>query len=236
MLFWKQKMSESRLIRVLMEKGFLDEKGLERARQWQKKLGSEMSLPSVLVRLGIVREADLTKALAEVEAVRALERITDDMLDYEAMMMLDDEFLTRHNVVLIRGDMGRTEVAHWEEVPFEVMEQIQFLTNRVLEPVVAPRREVVNALRRYLSLGELQRREKALEVRKKSQASAPPPRPAAAQQQTEKEPLLLKLVRLLLEKGILSEDEIAASLGRSLREKGVLSDDDLRSLTGEQPS
>lgn len=226
-------MSESRLIRVLLEKGFIDQRGVERARHWQKKLGENVSLSDVLVRLGIVKEEDLTKALAEVEAVRVVQKISDDMLDYEAMMMLEDDFLRRYGIVLIKGDMGRSEVAHWREVPFDVMEQIQFLTNRVLEPVVAPRREVMDALQRYLELGELQRRDRALEMRKRTQLLKPQPTSTDKDKTSKKRSPLLTLIRLLVEKGILTEDDVVLALGEKLREKGLFSDNDIGSLKGE---
>ena len=227
-------MSESRLIRILREKGVLDEKGLERARHLQKKLGEGTPLSQVLVRLGIVREDEMAKALAEAEALRSVERVTDDMLDYEAMMLLDDDFLRRHNIVLIRGEMGRTEVVHWEDVPFEVMEQIQFLTNRVLESVIAPRREVMDALKRYLSLGELQRRERAAEARKKAYTASQKEKVSLQQNVADESPVT-RLVGLLVRKGILTEQDVVTILGDALRKKGVLSDDEFRSLGGKRP-
>ena len=232
-------MDESRLIRVLRERGYLDEKGLERAKEWQKSAGEGMPLSQVLVRLGIVREDDLAKAVAEAEAVRVVEKIEDSALDYEAMMMLDDDFLRKHNIVLIRGEMGRSEVAHWQSVPFEVLEQVQFLTNRVVEPVVAPRREVTAALERYLSLGELEKRERLLAAKREDMSMerrAPTvgaPRQPAFAVTASKKSLLLTLVELLVRKGVLSEEEIAAALGEALRKKGVISDSDFAPSTGE---
>ncbi|GEM_PF-5154727 len=230
-------MSESRLIRVLRERGYLDEKGLERAKEWRKRLGEDVPLSQILVRLGIVREDDLTKALAEVEAVRVVEKIEDDALDYEAMMMLDDDFLRKHNIVLIRGEMGRAELAHWRDVPFEVLEQVQFLTNRVVEPVVAPRREVTRALERYLSLGELEKRERALAAKrvdtKRKPHAVEAPKQSAPTTDPSKKSLLLALVKLLVRKGVLSEEEIAAALGEALRSKGIISDSDFTPSAGE---
>jgi len=213
-------MSDRRLIEILKGRGLLDEDGLKRAREWQVKMGGGAALAQVIMRLGIVPEEEMIKALSEAEGMDAVERIEEEMVDFSEMEKLPERFIQGKQVLLLRGGMGKVLLACWGMPSLEMTEEVQFMTNRVVEPVLVPKREVVRWVDKYLVMTPAERRSRAALPRPQRKGKEIPAAAASEGGRAGRGPagrsdggvLAEALAELLVEKGVLSRLEIEERL------------------------
>ncbi|MEZ6185895.1 MAG: hypothetical protein R3F62_12910 [Planctomycetota bacterium] len=138
---------------LLISQGLMTPAQLKTAVEFQQSLGGD--LRTIVVKLGYVKDADLTQLMASEQNVSASYEITEDVIDFDTVRKLPRELLEKHQVLPLRSESNTVVLAMADPNNLRAIEEVQFLVNRSVEPAVATQA----AIRRALSdLDELEGR------------------------------------------------------------------------------
>lgn len=131
---------------ILIAQGIVGPDQLSEAEQMARQ--SDMKLPEALDRLGYVSGEDVAKAMAEqhgLEYVRLAEITVPP-----SVVELVPESVARENAILpLSEEDGGLRVVVSDPDDFETFEKLRFILNRPIEPVLAPRDSIVEAINRH---------------------------------------------------------------------------------------
>jgi type IV pilus assembly protein PilB len=130
----------------LLEAGAIDAATLERLERQQKAHGGSLNLN--LVKLGVLSEEDLTRALAQVYRLPGLD-LADAAVDPEAVRLIPQEIATKFQVVPVRREGRRLRVAMADPGNIFAIDDIKFITGCEVEPVVAPESAIKRLIDRH---------------------------------------------------------------------------------------
>lgn len=180
-------MQKPKLGELLLQLGYLDEKELQAALEEQKRSGD--LLGQVLLRRGYVREEDLARALADQQQAPLI-RLGEVELDPKALRLLDPRFAREKRVLPFKLEGNRLHVAMAHPSDLALLDELRFRTGRQILPYLAPDREILEALDRFLA-----------ETARPKQEEAPQTRNAQMDLTLEALPTV-QLAQALLERGI----------------------------------
>ncbi len=196
-------MRESKLLKVIKDKKLLPEDKLRQALEHKKKLGPDTKLADVMLRLGLIDEKQISELVAESESIHVIELDKHDV-DFEALDKLPRELLEKNMVVPLADEKGKILLAMAEPIDFETVDEIQFMTNCLVETVLAPRNQIKKTLEEAYGLSTHERKARAREVAH-TVPTAPKPLP-------ESPHLADVLAEILVERGLVTKEEIIARL------------------------
>lgn len=135
---------------LLVEKGLVDEKVLSDALQRQVIFGGRLG--TNLLEMGAISEDDLMTLLALQYNIpyaepRHFEEIPREVLDSVPMNLI-----LKHRVVPLTMDGHRITLAMIEPHKLDVVDEVAFQTDMVIQPVVASEIRIVEALERYYDI------------------------------------------------------------------------------------
>ena len=135
---------------LLIEKGLIDEKALGEALQRQVIFGGRLG--TNLLEMGVVTEDDLMKILAYQLNIpyaqpRHFENIPREVLD-----AVPTELLEKHRIVPLTVEGHRITLAMTDPLNLNIVDDVAFRTNMVVQPVVASEVRIVEALERYYGI------------------------------------------------------------------------------------
>jgi type IV pilus assembly protein PilB len=119
---------------ILISEGKLTEGQLQKALETQK--GSPMELGKALVSLGFISEADLAQAHAQRLNLNYVE-LTEADVDREAIELIPEKLLRRHNALPLYRENGRLIVAMSDPTNIYALEDLRMLSSHQIAPVVA---------------------------------------------------------------------------------------------------
>jgi general secretion pathway protein E/type IV pilus assembly protein PilB len=180
-------LQKPKLGELLLQLGYLDEKELQAALEEQKRSGD--LLGQVLLRRGYVREEDLARALADQQQAPLI-RLGEVELDPKALRLLDPRFAREKRVLPFKLEGNRLHVAMAHPSDLALLDELRFRTGRQILPYLAPDREILEALDRFLA-----------ETARPKQEEAPQTRNAQMDLTLEALPTV-QLAQALLERGI----------------------------------
>lgn len=180
-------MQKPKLGELLLQLGYLDEKELQAALEEQKRSGD--LLGQVLLRRGYIREEDLARALADQQQAPLI-RLGEVELDPKALRLLDPRFAREKRVLPFKLEGNRLHVAMAHPSDLALLDELRFRTGRQILPYLAPDREILEALDRFLA-----------ETARPKQEEAPQTRNAQMDLTLEALPTV-QLAQALLERGI----------------------------------
>jgi len=180
-------LQKPKLGELLLQLGYLDEKELQAALEEQKRSGD--LLGQVLLRRGYVREEELARALADQQQVPLI-RLGEVELDPKALRLLDPRFAREKRVLPFKLEGNRLHVAMAHPSDLALLDELRFRTGRQILPYLAPDREILEALDRFLA-----------ETARPKQEEAPQTRNAQMDLTLEALPTV-QLAQALLERGI----------------------------------
>lgn len=196
-------MTESKLLKVIRDKKLLPEDKLRHALEYRKKLGPDAKLSDVMIKLGLVDEKQVSELVAESESIHVID-LDKHEVDFSALEKLPREMLEKHMIVPLAEDKGKILLAMAEPIDFETVEEIQFMTNCLVETALAPRNQIKKAIEEAYGVPHHERKARAREVVHTSPAT-PKPLP--------KSPYLADvLAEILVERGLVTKEEITARL------------------------
>jgi type IV pilus assembly protein PilB len=130
----------------LVEAGVIDEAVLKRLATQQQAHGGSINLN--LVKLNILTEKDLTEALSSIYRVPGVD-LSENDVDPEATKLLPQEIATKFQVMPVRRDGRRLQVAMADPGNIFAIDDIKFITGCEVEPVVAAESAIKRLIDRH---------------------------------------------------------------------------------------
>jgi type IV pilus assembly protein PilB len=131
---------------ILIERQILSPDQLEEARTIQQQTGAK--LQDALVKLGYATMEQVMTAIAEVHGLQYL-NLTDVTIP-PAVVELVPESVARENVVLpLSQDNGLLRIITSDPTDYDTLQKLQFILNKDIQPVLASREQIIEAINRH---------------------------------------------------------------------------------------
>ena len=131
---------------ILIRKGVISPDQLSEAKQMAQQGG--IKLPDALARLEYASGEDVARAMAEQHGLDYIN--LSDVLVPPAVVELVPESVARENAILpLAEEDGQLKVIVSDPDDFETFEKLRFILNRRIEPVLAPRDAILEAINRH---------------------------------------------------------------------------------------
>lgn len=224
---------KKRIGEVLKESGLIDDFQLEAALSHQRNWGGKLG--AILVEMGFVREEDIARVLAERLHVPCVE-LFDPPISPAVLKILKPDTAKKYTVIPARKEGEAVLIAMADPLDIKTLDELRFITGLSVKPALASESDIKDAIRKYYDHEEVVRRVKApvvfqpghesepMDIIRESDraAAAEPAEPAPLRQASpalpKEEPLRQELsgvklhvealITLLLEKGLISRDEL----------------------------
>jgi type IV pilus assembly protein PilB len=134
---------------VLLAKGLVTESVLDAVLEQQKAQGRHRLLGEILIEQGLITEEQLTETLAEIYGV-PYAKVSPKICDPKIIEVLPREFIEKHSVLPMFVVNGVLTVALAEPSNLFLVEEIQQLTNTVVQVVASTQRDIANTLQAHL--------------------------------------------------------------------------------------
>jgi type IV pilus assembly protein PilB len=136
---------------ILLRKQILSPDQLEEARGVAQQTGSK--LPDTLVKLGYATNEQVMSAVAEHSGMQFID--LNEINIPPAVVELVPESVARENVVLPLAQEGPVlKIVMSDATDVATMEKLQFILNKQITPVLAPREQIVEAINRHYGQSE----------------------------------------------------------------------------------
>ena len=136
-----------------MREGLITQDQLNKALQEQRQSGTRVGYN--LVKLGYVKETDLTRMLARQHKMPAVD-LTKFQVDARIAKLIPGELALKHNVLPLKRDGRTLTVAMSDPATLSVLDDIKFITRLDIFPVIAGEFTLRNAIEKFYSSGEAQ--------------------------------------------------------------------------------
>jgi len=211
----------------LKEAGLIDDFQLEAALSHQRNWGGKLG--AILVELEFAREEDIARVISDTLRIPYV-NLFDPELSPEITKLLKPDMAKKFGVMPVRKEANALVLAMSDPMDIETMDNIRFITGLTIKPVLSMAAEIKDAIRKYYDGEPVNRAEKAhlREAARKSsrmeivreipdisatehvpQAPVQADSQAVRQDMATQKTLLEALVTLLMEKELITRDELA---------------------------
>jgi type IV pilus assembly protein PilB len=131
---------------ILVRKQIIGPSQLEEARNLQQQTGAK--LQDALVKLGYCTTEEVMSAVAEFHSLQFV-NLTEVTIP-ASVIELVPESVARENVVLpMAQENGALKIIMSDPSDFDTMQKLQFILNKDIQPVLAPREQIIEAINRH---------------------------------------------------------------------------------------
>jgi type IV pilus assembly protein PilB len=197
-----------RLGEMLVGAGIITQDQLNTALEYQKTLG--VNLGSILVKLGYVKDDVLVDFIAQQEGLPVAE-LENRVLPENLIRRVPKKLLLEHHVIPIAYKNGVLTLATSDPTDLLTVEAIQLATEYKIELALASSRAIQRALEQFFSEAEEAEKSRKAALVKELEEHHPAPahlEDAAARHQVTPLQIRRALIPLLIEKGIITEEEL----------------------------
>jgi type IV pilus assembly protein PilB len=138
---------------LLLREGLVTQDQLNKALQEQRHNGTRVGYN--LVKLGYVKETDLTRMLARQHKMPAVD-LTKFQVDARVAKLIPSELALKHTVLPLKRDGRTLTVAMSDPASMSVLDDIKFITRLDIFPVIAGEFTLRNAIEKFYASGEAQ--------------------------------------------------------------------------------
>jgi len=138
---------------LLLREGLVTQDQLNKALAEQRNNGSRVGY--ALVKLGFVKETDLTRMLARQHKMPAVD-LTKFQVDPRIAKLIPGELALKHSVLPLKRDGRTLTVAMSDPASMSVLDDIKFITRLDIFPVIAGEFTLRNAIEKFYESGEAQ--------------------------------------------------------------------------------
>src|SRR5213594_4476766 len=131
---------------MLIKSGILTPQKLQEALEYQKTNGGKLGLN--LVKLGFVKEEDITRVLSQQYGVPAINLIKVEV-DDAVVKLIPSEVAQKYLILPVSRNGATLTVAMVDPTNVFAMDDIKFMTGYNVEPVVASEVAIKEAIDRY---------------------------------------------------------------------------------------
>ena len=221
-------MAESKKLgELLIEAGLIDDFQLQTALSYQRNWGGKLG--AILIELEFVREEDLAKIIADKLRMQYVNLFNPEVPG-DIINLIKGDVAKKYNVVPARKEGGSLVVAMANPLDFEAADALRFIINLKIKPALALESEIKDAIRKYYDGEDIVRKTKTtfrditaaagkMEIIRGSDLKmAPatgtvspilPQEEATRQEMSDSKIRLDALISLLIEKGLITRDELA---------------------------
>ncbi|NPV28505.1 MAG: type II secretion system ATPase GspE [Firmicutes bacterium] len=196
---------------ILVEYNLITPAQLEEALKVQRETGERLG--EVLVRLGYVSEDDILEVLEYQLGIPRVS-LADKPLSPDLVRSLPESLIRRHKVLPLRKEGSTLTVAVADPLNVVALDDLRFATGLEINPVIARRREIEEALERCLAAPEMGRAIQELAMGMPEEEA----RPARTEEAAAEEAPVVRLVNSLLSRAIA---EKASDIHIEPQEQGV---------------
>ncbi len=136
-----------------MREGLVTQDQINKALQEQKNHGTRVGYN--LVKLGFVKETDLTRMLARQHRMPAVD-LTKFQVDPRIAKLIPGDLALKYSVLPLKRDGRTLTIALSDPSHLEVLEDIKFITRLDIFPVIAGEFTLRNAIEKFYESGEAQ--------------------------------------------------------------------------------
>ena len=130
---------------VLVKKGILGDDQISEAKSLQQQTAK---LQDALVKLGYVSQEEVMAAIAEHSGLKSV--VLTDMTIPAAIVEMVPESVARENVIIpLTEDGGVLQIVMSDPSDYETVTKLQFILNKEIQPVLAPKEQIVEAINRH---------------------------------------------------------------------------------------
>jgi type IV pilus assembly protein PilB len=131
---------------ILLKKGILEAEQVAEARTLQQQTGAK--LQDALVKLGYISQDEIMSAIAEHSGLKSI-NLTDLTIP-PAIIELVPESVARENVIIpLSQEEGVLQVVMSDPSDYETVTKLQFILNKEIQPVLAPKEQIIAAINRH---------------------------------------------------------------------------------------
>jgi type IV pilus assembly protein PilB len=136
---------------ILVKKGLLGADQIAEAKALQQQTGAK--LQDALIKLDYVSAADIMAAIAEHSGLKSV--TLTDMTIPPAIIEMVPESVARENVVIpLMEENGLLQIVISDPSDYEIIEKLKFILNKDIQPVLAPKDQIVEAINRHYGQSE----------------------------------------------------------------------------------
>jgi type IV pilus assembly protein PilB len=131
---------------ILVRKQVLGADQIQEAKNLQQQTGAK--LQDALVKLGYCTTEEVMSAIAEFHSLQFVN--LSDMQIPASVIELVPESVARENVVIpMAQENGALKIIMSDPSDFDTMQKLQFILNKDIQPVLAPREQIIEAINRH---------------------------------------------------------------------------------------
>ncbi|MGC8840035.1 MAG: GspE/PulE family protein, partial [Candidatus Sumerlaeaceae bacterium] len=142
--------SELQLGQILVLEGKLDADDLELALREHHKSGERIG--TILVKMGLVSEEDVLRALAQ-QLQLPFVRLSEVRIPKEVIEKIPAKIVSHYSLVPLEQSNGTLRVAVSDPLDVHTLDDLRLLLKMEVEPVVAPHKDIEEAIKRYYGIG-----------------------------------------------------------------------------------
>jgi type IV pilus assembly protein PilB len=136
---------------ILLKRQTLSPDQLSEARNLAKQTGSK--IPDALIKLGYATAQEVMSAVAEFHGLQFID--LSEVTIPQAVIELVPESVARENYVLpMSQDNGALKIIMSDPSDFDTVQKLQFILNKDIQPVLAPREQIIEAINRHYGQSE----------------------------------------------------------------------------------
>jgi type IV pilus assembly protein PilB len=131
---------------ILVRKQVLAPDQLQEAKNLQQQTGAK--LQDAIVKLGYATTEEVMSAVAEFHSLQFV-NLTEVTIP-AAVIELVPESVARENIILpMAQENGALKIIMSDPSDFDTMQKLQFILNKDIQPVLAPREQIIDAINRH---------------------------------------------------------------------------------------
>jgi len=131
---------------MLLDKGLVEQKQIERALEYQQKSGDKLKLGEILVKLGFVDPMDILGSISEQFDVPVVD-LRQMKPTAEALDLVPRNVARMHNVIPVNMD-GQALVVAMDDLDLATIDDLQFILDIEIRPVLATSEQINEAMDR----------------------------------------------------------------------------------------
>jgi type IV pilus assembly protein PilB len=136
---------------ILLRKQVIGRDQLHEAQSVQQSTGAK--LQDTLVKLGYASAQEVMSAIAEFHGLQFVD-LTEVTIP-AAVVELVPESVARENVILpMAQDNGALKIIMSDPMDLDTIQKLQFILNKDIQPVLAPREQIIEGINRYYGQSE----------------------------------------------------------------------------------
>src|SRR6516164_8252138 len=184
---------------ILIKRQTLSPDQLEEAQNIQKQTGAK--LPDAIVKLGYASAEEVMSAIAEFHGLQFVDLA--ELTIPPSVIELVPESVARENIVLpMAQENGALKIIMSDPTDFDTVQKLTFILNKDVQPVLAPREQIVEAINRHYGQTETESVDSMLQEFTDTAIDFTETTGAAAAAADESDAPVVKLVNLIIQEAV----------------------------------